>query len=173
MTCNNTSPTLQWRVPGLIYCPLELPTGLDPPPRPRRSRELSIDPLPTPWKDPRPDLPCTPTCHKCRPGPLPTAPLRAGLKLKHLDDGYNCRVSDSCLNRRKQFYGRWQHYLDRVPRLPNYDYTQYCCDNYVDLGANNDFINFDHHLASKKGDCNSLYHECTALECDLGSLFTV
>lgn len=121
----------------------------------RRSREF--DPHNPPVSrikpDPRPPLPCiTNGCCACKPGPLPKRPMMANLKLRQLADCYGCRLSQECHNRRKTYYQRWQTFMDKMEPLPNTDYTVYCCDNYVDLGVNNDFYKHDRNLDFRKGN---------------------
>jgi len=76
--------------------------------------------------------------------------VMANLKLRQLADCYGCRVSPECHNRRKTYYQRWQTFLDRMNRMPNMDYSVYCCDKYVDLGVNNDFYKYDRNLDLRK-----------------------
>ncbi|CAG7719666.1 unnamed protein product, partial [Allacma fusca] len=71
--------------------------------------------------DPRPPFPCNRNpCCMCRPLEPPKQPKSYDLKLKLLEDCYNCKVSEKCHERRRAFYDRWQQYVDRLPRMPNY-----------------------------------------------------
>lgn len=147
MPCRNLKPT-----ENLLICPPYDFSSDDCPPPIRRPE--GFEP-PEPKKlDPRPPLPCTNSgCCACRPGPLRKKPIVPNLKLRQLADCYSCRVSEGCHNRKKVFYQRWQTHLDRLPRrYPNTDYSTYCCDNYVDLGVNTDFLKYDTSLALRDGE---------------------
>lgn len=122
-------------------------------PRPHyRVSDPHNPPLPRIKPDPRVPLPCiTSGCCACRPGPLPKKPMMATLKLRQLADCYNCRLAPECSNRRVAFYQHWQTFLDRQRHLPNTDYSVYCCDDYVDLGVNNDFLKWDKNLDRRVG----------------------
>lgn len=77
------------------------------------------------------------------PFPKPLPPLCYNMKLRQLEDCYMGQQSDACRRRRTNFYKRWQYYVDDLPkRYPNYDYKTYCCDDYVDLSKNNDFVRY-------------------------------
>jgi len=173
--------------PILIVPPCPYP-GEDCPRPHRRTRDFDPHnpPKPRVKPDPRPPLPCINNgCCACKPGRLPKKPMMANLKLRQLADCYGCRVSQECHNRRNTFYQRWQTFLDRTARLPNTDYTVYCCDKYVDLGVNNDFFKYDRNLDLRKSprqaalenflflknisdvnqEFNRAYSECAPYEC--------
>jgi len=139
----------------LLICPPYDYSSDDCPPIVRRSSEFDPhNPPEARYKpDPRPRLPCnTSGCCACRPPPLRKKPNVPNLKLRQLADCYNCRVSNECHNRRKVFYRRWQTHLDNIPkRYPNTDYSTYCCDDYVDLSLNNDFLRYDNHRDLRLG----------------------
>lgn len=133
----------------LIVPPCPYP-GEDVPRPHRRTREFDPHNPPRPRvnPDPRPPLPCFNNigCMACKPGPLLKKPMMPNLKMRQLADCYACRVSPECHNRRKNYYQRWKTYLDKLPPLPNTDYTVYCCDDYLDLGENHDFFRYDRNL---------------------------
>lgn len=147
---------------GLILVPPFSYPGEDLPRQHRRSKELGLNPpQPITTPDPRPPLPCSKSgCCACKPGPLMKKPMMPNLKLRQLADCYACRVSPECHNRRKTYYQRWQTYLDRLDPMPNTDYTAYCCDKYVDMGENKDFVKYDRNLDYRKGTAS--YHSCAA-----------
>jgi len=112
-----------------------------------------INPVDPSKDDPRPRPPCNnDPCFACHPVEPPPPRKNWPLKLRQLEDCYTCRVSDACHRRKQNFYHRWQCHLDRLKPYPGYDYKVYCCDDYVDLSENKDFIKYCYFKPNLQGD---------------------